>query len=270
MSTKPVVIVTGAAGGIGSAVVHRFAKEGYIPVLVDVDEQGLLKCSEELSGTKTEHLVIAGDLADTSFLKSIVESTRKKFGRMNALVNNAAWRTRETLRTIAVDDWERTIKVCLTAPAFLTKYVAAAMEEKGIRGAIVNISSIQSFFAGGTSPAYTVCKAGLESLTYEAAVLYGPSGIRVNAVLPGAVDTALSKDVTGVDKQDLSDVFINAMTDQTPLQRLAAPGEIANAVYWLVSPDASFVTGSTVAVDGGFTHNFNAYSLKKLQFPQQF
>ena len=270
MSTKTVVIVTGAAGGIGSAVVHRFAKEEYIPVLVDIDEQGLLKRSDELSGTKTEHLIIAGDLADTSFLNRIVESTRKKFDRIDVLINNAAWRTRETLRTIAVDDWEKTIKICLTAPAFLTKYAVAAMEEKGIRGAIVNISSIQSFFAGGTSPAYTACKAGLESLTYEAAVLYGPSGIRVNAVLPGAVDTPLSKDITGGEKQDLSDVFINTMSDQTPLQRLAAPAEIANVIYWLASPDASFVTGSTVAVDGGFTHNFNAYSLKKLQFPQQF
>ncbi|MBN8859610.1 MAG: SDR family oxidoreductase [Sphingobacteriales bacterium] len=270
MSTKPVVIITGAAGGIGSATASRFAEDGFLPVLTDIDNEGLMKTGEFLSRRKFEHSLIAGNLEDISFLEHITANTLKKYDRIDVLVNNAAWRTRETLRTVSIEDWERTIRVCLTAPAFLTKQVANVMEEKNIQGAIVNVSSIQSFFAGGTSPAYTVCKAGLESLTYEAAVLYGPSGIRVNVVLPGAVNTALSNDITNEENENVSSVFTDAMIDQTPLKRFADREEIANVICWLASKKSSFVTGTSVVADGGFTHNFNAYSLKKLQFPKQF
>lgn len=270
MSTKPVVIVTGAAGGIGSAIVSRFVKEGYIPVLIDVDKVQLEKITKDMDKRQEDYLIIPGNLEDEKFLRQLVDVVVKRFDRIDVLVNNAAWRTRETLRTISSEDWERTIKVCLTAPAFLIKHVAGIMEEKNIQGAIVNVSSIQSFFAGGISPAYTACKAGLESLTYEAAVLYGPSGIRVNAVLPGAVNTGLSKDIVSEEHEDLSKVFEDAMIDQTPLKRFAEPTEIAGAVYWLAGKDASFITGTSVVADGGFTHNFNAYSLKRLQLPRQF
>ncbi len=192
MSAPPVVIITGAAGGIGRAITYRFVKAGYIPVLTDKDNDGLATLAEELAGKKNAHLAIPGNLEEAAFLQHLVNTVQTTFHRIDVLVNNAAWRNRETLRTLSLADWEKTIRVCLTAPAFLMKYVAGVMENKGIPGAMVNISSIQSFFAGGTSPAYTACKSALESLTYEAAVLYGPSGIRVNAVIPGAVHTALS------------------------------------------------------------------------------
>lgn len=270
MSVKPVVIITGAAGGIGEATVYRFIKEGYVPVLIDNDKEGLLKIGKQLNDQHTEHLIIAGDLEDAFFLKHLIEQVEDKLGRIDVLVNNAAWRTRETLRSITVEDWEKTLRVCITAPAFLTKYATAVMEAQNIEGAIINISSIQSFFAGGTSPAYTACKAALEAITYESSVLYGPSRIRVNAILPGAVNTALAKDIATEAKKDVSDVFADAMKDQTPLNRFAEPEEIANVIFWLSSGEASFITGTSIVVDGGFMHNFNSYSLKKLQFPTQF
>ncbi len=270
MRGKPVVIITGAAGGIGRATVHRFAEKGYIPVLTGRDNESLMRIGKELSGRQLEHLIIPGDLHEASFPRQLVDAVCEKFDRVDALVNNAAWRTRETLRTISFENWQRTINVCLTAPAFLIQHVANVMESKNIKGSIINISSIQSFFAGGASPAYTACKAALESLTYEAAVLYGPSAIRVNAVIPGAVGTSLSKDIVNEEKENLSGVFTEAMKDQTPLRRFAEPEEIANVTCWLASGEASFITGASIVVDGGFTHNFNAYSLKKLQFPNQF
>lgn len=270
MSTKPVVLITGAAGGIGAATARLFSKHGYALVLVDKEEQALITLGNSFTVENIPFTLIPGNLEDPSFPERLVRETEKKWGRIDVLVNNAAWRTRETLRTISLDDWEKTIRVCLTAPAFLTQAAAALMEKNGNGGAIINISSIQSFFAGGTSPAYTVCKAGLESLTYESAVLYGPSGVRVNAVIPGAVDTAMAKDFQQVSQLDATELFTSAMLDRTPLKRMATPEEIAKAVLWLASSDASFITGTSLVVDGGFSHNFNAYSMKKIQFPQQF
>jgi NAD(P)-dependent dehydrogenase (short-subunit alcohol dehydrogenase family) len=270
MSIQPVVLITGASGGIGAATARDFARKGYALVLTGREEKALKELGASFQKDQVPHSIVPGSLEDPVFPEKLIAETEKCWGRIDVLVNNAAWRTRETLRTISLETWDKTIRVCLTAPAFLTRAAAALMERNRHGGSIINISSIQSFFAGGISPAYTACKAGLESLTYEAAVLYGPSGIRVNVILPGAVDTAMSKDIQSTSKEDCTDVFTAAMLDHTPLGRLASPEEIASAIVWLASDEASFITGSSLVVDGGFTHNFNAYSLKKLQLPKEF
>lgn len=270
MIEKPVIIITGAANGIGRSTALKFAANGYALALVDNDSVNLNSLKKELEDKEGELLCIDGDLQDLDIISGIIDKTVHKWGRIDVLVNNAAWRTIETMRSISIENWEKTLRICLTAPAFLAKHAAAIMEEKNIAGAIINISSVMSQRAGGSSPAYIACKGGIDSLTYELAVLYGPRGIRVNAVRPGNIETNISSDFTDEEGHNISERLVEHLNDHTPLQRSGRPEEIANVIYWLSTEDASFITGASILADGGILHNFNAYDIKKLQFPDEF
>ncbi len=271
MNNNRVAIITGASKGIGRGTALKFAANNYNVALVGRTQEELDQLKFEIEQRyDTEALVCAGDLASDAFLKQIVDDTVRKWGRIDVLINNAAWRTIETMRTISLENWERTIRVCLTAPAFLAKYAAAVMEEMNIAGVIVNISSVMSQRAGGNSPAYLACKGGLESLTFELAVLYGPKNIRVVSVNPGNIKTDLSNDYKDEKGNNVSEQLGDHMKDNTPLKRAGTSEEIANVSYWLSSAEASFITGTTILVDGGFLHNFNSYPMKKLQYPKEF
>lgn len=271
MDNNKVAIITGAAGGIGLATAKKLAENNFCITLSDINKDELNKAAEILEKEHHAHCLIChGNLEDFNYIESIVKQTLAKWGRIDLLVNNAAWRTIETMRTISLEDWEKTIRINLTAPAFLAKYVAEAMEEKKIAGVVINISSVMSQNAAGYSPAYIACKGGLESLTYELAVLYGPSGIRVVGINPGNIDTNLSNDYKDKTGNNISEQLIDNMNDHTPLLRAGRPDEIANVCYWLSSEESSFITGTSILADGGFLHNFNAYSMKKLQFPNDF
>ena len=271
MKNKKVVLITGAAGGIGFATAKKFAENNFCIVLADINHDGLNKSVDILENEfQADCLVCNGDLADIIYVRDIVEQTIQKWGRIDVLVNNAVWRTIETLRTISLENWEKALRINLTAPAFLAKYVATTMEENRMSGVIINMSSVMSQSASGYGPAYIACKGGIESLTYELAVLYGPKGIRVVAVKPGNIETNLSSDYKDAAGNNISEQLKNRMNDNSPLQRGGNPEEIANVCYWLSSNEASFITGTSILVDGGFFHNFNAYKLKNLQFPKEF
>ncbi len=270
MENKKVAIITGAARGIGKAIALKFAAGGYALAAVDIDSEGLNDLIIELEALRCDFLCISGDLQDDHFINSIITRTLDRWGLIDVLINNAAWRTLETMRSISLKDWEKTLRICLTAPAFLAKHAAAVMEEKGTRGVIINISSVMSQRAGGNSPAYITSKGGMESLTYELAVLYGPKGIRVLAVNPGNIQTALTSDYTDGKGNNISASLGDDIEDNTPLQRKGTPDEIANVVHWLSTGEASFITGTSILADGGFFHNFNPYRMKKLQFPKEF
>ncbi|WP_262249226.1 SDR family NAD(P)-dependent oxidoreductase [Parapedobacter soli] len=269
MNKKRTVLITGAAGGIGKAVALKFAEKGYALALV-TRSNGADLLKAELDQITSDYTVFQGDLTDFDFVSGVVAKTVDRWGRLDVLVNNAAWRTLESMRTISLADWEKTIRVCLTAPAFLSRYAAEAMEKRGIQGSIINISSVMAVRAAGNSPAYVACKGAMEGLTRELAVLYGPRGIRVLALSPGQVDTAMSNDYTDGKQTNISRVLSENMNANTPLRRGGTPQEIANAVYWLASEEASFVNGTTLIADGGFVANFSAYEMKKLQLPNEF
>ena len=144
------------------------------------------------------------------------------------------------------------------------------MEERQQGGVILNVSSVMSARAGGTSAAYIACKGALESLTYELSALYGPRGIRVIAVAPGNIKTPISGDYADPDGKNISETLVDDMKDATPLQRQGEPEDIAQVLYWLSTPAAAFITGTTIVVDGGFLRNFNRYSVKTKQFPSEF
>jgi len=124
--------------------------------------------------------------------------------------------------------------------------------------------------AGGNSPAYIASKGGLESLTFELAVLYGPKNIRVVSVNPGNIKTDLSNDYLDEQGNNVSQKLTDSTNESTPLSRAGTAEEIANVSYWLSTTEASFITGTSILVDGGFFHNFNSYPMKKLQYPKEF
>ncbi|MEO6000880.1 MAG: SDR family oxidoreductase [Chitinophagaceae bacterium] len=271
MNNNKVAIITGASRGIGRSTALKFAANQYKVALVGRNQEDLDQLEIEIKQMYgTEVVVIAGDLANEEFLRKIVAETLKKWKRIDVLINNAAWRTIESLRNISIETWETTIKICLTAPAFLAKYAAEVMEEKNLSGVIINVSSVMSQRAGGISPAYIACKGGLESLTFELAVLYGPKNIRVVSVNPGNIKTDLSNDYRDGEGNNISEQLVEHVNDSTPLRRAGTAEEIANVSYWLSTAEASFITGTTILVDGGFSHNFNSYPMKKLQYPKEF
>lgn len=271
MNNNKVAIITGASKGIGRSTALKFSANNYNVVLVgrNLEELDQLKLEIE-QNYSNEVFICAGDLTSEEFLGQIITDTVRKWGRIDVLINNAAWRTIETMRTISLVNWEKTIRICLTAPAFLAKYVAASMEQLNIEGVIINISSVMSNRAGGNSPAYIACKGGLESLTFELAVLYGPKNIRVVSVNPGNIKTDLSNDYLDEQGNNVSQKLTENMNENTPLGRAGTVKEIANVSYWLSTSEASFITGTSLLVDGGFFHNFNSYPMKKLQYPKEF
>jgi NAD(P)-dependent dehydrogenase (short-subunit alcohol dehydrogenase family) len=271
MNNQKVAIITGAAGGIGRATALRFAQNGYALALCDLNADALDALSDVLGKKyKTQCLNLAGDLSDVVYLESIVPETIGKWGRIDVLINNAAWRTLESMRTMEMGIWEKTLKICLTAPAFLTKWAAAAMEEKHTGGVIVNVTSMMSERPSGAGSAYIAAKGALESLVKESAVTYGRSGIRVVGIAPGYIDTDLSNDYIDQEGRNISKQLVNEVTDAIPLGRGGKPEEVADAILWVSSESASYVTGTTLVVDGGFKPNFSKYSIKKLQFPEEF
>jgi len=271
MNDKKVVIITGAAGGIGFATAKKFAEHNYCITLADINVDGLKLVQEHLEKEyKANCHICHGNLMDLNYVKGIVAESMRKWGQIDTLINNAVWRTVETMRTISLENWDKALRINLTAPAFLAKYAAAEMEAKKIKGVIINISSVMAHNAAGYSPAYITAKGGIESLTYELAALYGPKEIRVVGVSPGNIETSLSNDYRDQEGNNLSETMKNVVNDKTPLGRGGRPEEIANVCYWLSSPEASFITGTNILVDGGFLHNFNSYEIKRMQFPKQF
>jgi 3-oxoacyl-[acyl-carrier protein] reductase len=268
MADARIAIVTGASRGIGAATAREFASRGYSVTLVGQDHEALAEVKRHVEAFAVETLVYVGDLANLEFAESVVSGTIERWGRVDVLVNNAAWREIATMRTIGLDSWEKTLRVCLTAPAFLARWAAADMESRG-SGVIVNISSIMSKQAAGFCPAYIACKGALDALTYELAALYGPAGLRVLGINPGAIDTAMSRQLGEVDSND-DEAVRQFSEDMIMLRRWGASEEIARAVAWVASDEASYLTGTSIVIDGGWQRQHFPYSLKHQQLPAQF
>jgi NAD(P)-dependent dehydrogenase (short-subunit alcohol dehydrogenase family) len=266
MTDRRVAMITGAGRGIGAATARELARRGYDLALLDIEADALDRVAAECRDLGAVVHTWPGDLADLEYVHSAVTQAAERFGRLDLLVNNAAWRKVETMRQTDVETWDRTLRICLTAPAFLAKWAAEVMEKRG-RGVIVSISSIRSMAADGTAAAYVACKGAIDSLTYELASLYGPRGVRVLAVNPGAIDTDLSADVAapGILKK-----VIGTFVDRVPLGRMGKPEEIARLIALLASDDASYVSGTTVVADGGFSRNCTSLELRHEMDPEQF
>jgi 3-oxoacyl-[acyl-carrier protein] reductase len=249
-----VALVTGASAGIGAGVAEEFVHRGYAVGIVGRDATRLDEVRRRLEAAGGRVLALCGDLGDLGFAESAVRRVAAEFGRLDVLVNNAAARELKTMREMTPAEWDRTIRVCLTSPAFMARWAAEEMERHG-GGVIVNVGSMMSRQAHGVSAAYVSCKGAMESLTYDLAALYGPVGIRVVTIAPGAIDTAMSSTLTNgpVADRDTGDPIREFSESMAMLGRWGRPDEVAKAVAWIASDEASYLTGTTIVLDGGWS-----------------
>ena len=236
-----VAVVTGAARGIGLSIAKKFLAEGYAVALLDIDATELAKADATLGD---DTLAVVCDVADAGQVNAAVNETVARFGRIDALVNNAGIAVFKPLLDTTQAEWERVLAVNLTGPFLLTQACAPVMLRTS-GGSIVNIGSISGLRASTLRVAYGTSKAALAHLTRQQAAELGLLGIRVNLVAPGPVDTAMAK---LVHTQDIRADYHDAI----PLNRYGLEEEIAAAVWFLCSDAASYVNGQCLAVDGGF------------------
>jgi NAD(P)-dependent dehydrogenase (short-subunit alcohol dehydrogenase family) len=238
-----VALVTGAARGIGLATARKFLAEGWRVVLLDIE--GELQASAAAALNDPDNtLAIACDVSDAAAVGAAMAAVMNRFGRLDALVNNAGVAVFAPVLETSNADWNRIMAVNLTGPFLCTKAAVPLMHELG-GGAIVNITSISAVRASTLRSAYGTSKAGLAHLTKQLAVELASLNIRVNAVAPGPVDTAMAKEVhTREIRADYHDAI--------PLNRYGLEEELAEAIYFLCSTSASYITGQILAVDGGF------------------
>ncbi|MCP3385703.1 SDR family oxidoreductase [Bradyrhizobium sp. CCGUVB4N] len=240
---QKVALVTGAARGIGLATAKKFLAEGWRVVLLDIEGELLGGAVTEIGRGETT-LAITCDVSDTAAVGAAMAVIMDRFGRLDALVNNAGVAVFAPVLETSDADWNRIMAVNLNGPFLCTKAAAPLMREQG-GGAIVNITSISAVRASTLRSAYGTSKAGLAHLTKQLAVELASLNIRVNAVAPGPVDTAMAKQVHS--KEIRADYH-----DAIPLNRYGLEEELAEAIFFLCSERASYITGQILAVDGGF------------------
>jgi len=236
-------IITGAARGIGKAIALTFVREGAKVVLVDVDKEKLEILQNEIKKRKGEVITTSCNITKSSEVMAMVNQTHKTFGRIDILVNNAGIIRRGTIETVTEEDWDRVIEVNLKGTFNCCKAVVDIMKKQS-HGKIVNVSSIAGKMGDITSaPGYGPSKAGVDALTKTLARQLAPYGINVNAVSPHAIETEMSAQWSEERRKEI--------IASIPLGRLGKPEDVAEAVLFLVSEEASFITGEILDVNGG-------------------
>jgi NAD(P)-dependent dehydrogenase (short-subunit alcohol dehydrogenase family) len=240
-----VALVTGASRGIGRAIAERFADEG-ARLVITATAAGLLEDAAEACRARGADVeAVAGDLADPTHSSDLVEKAVAAYGRLDVVVNNAFWEESAPVDGVSLDGWDRTLRVSLTAPMLLAKAAIPIMVERG-SGSIVMVGSMRAIASGRRMAAYETAKAALFGLTRSIATDYGPSGIRCNCVCPGLVlSERMQKWYEGAQWRR------EAIRAAVPLGRPGSTTEIANVVAFVASPEASYMNGSIIWVDGG-------------------
>jgi 3-oxoacyl-[acyl-carrier protein] reductase len=233
------VLITGGSRGIGRAMVELFAKEGYRVAFTYLSSEKEAKALAE----KTGALAIRADSEKEDEILSAVAEAEAALGSIDCLINNAAISGFSLLTDITTEEWDRFLRVNLTAPFIFSRAVLPAMIRKG-QGRIVNITSMWGLVGASCEVHYSATKAGLIGFTKALAKEVGPSGITVNAIAPGVIETDMNR---ALSEEDLS-----ALREETPLSRLGKPEEIARAALFLCSEDAGFITGEIMNISGGF------------------
>lgn len=247
MSHMKSLLVTGGASGIGAGIAQRFSEAGYAVALFDCNRAGADDIRRKLQNIGPA-ISIHGDVNEPGDAERAVAETISAFGSLDVLVNNAGIEIHGTVASLLIEQWDRLLGVNLRGAFLLSKYAIPQMK----RGSsIVNISSVHAFAAYPDSAAYDSSKAGLLGLTRAMALDHGPAGIRVNAICPGYIQTPLM------------DQWLNTVPDREtalrevlkshPLGRIGTPRDVAEAVLFLSSESASFITGTYLVVDGAMT-----------------
>lgn len=240
-----VVMVSGAASGIGLAIARALAAEGAIVALVDIDGDGVSRAAKDLCGQGKQARAWQADMTRAEQVETIVSRISRELGGLHRAVNSAGvGGTRVPLAEQSLESWHRTIDGNLNSVFYAMKYQIPELL-KNESSAIVNIASVLAQVGSAVSPAYTAAKHAVVGLTRSAALAYASQGLRVNAVAPGYIRTPL---LNILDEDE-----VRSVAAAHPLGRLGEPEEIAEAVLFLLSRRASFATGSVFFADGGFT-----------------
>jgi NAD(P)-dependent dehydrogenase (short-subunit alcohol dehydrogenase family) len=243
-----VALVTGAASGLGLATANAFAVSGASVALADWNESALSGAAEKLTSHGHKAIAIRCDVADDAQVEAMVAQTVGIFGRLDVSYNNAGVQnvladTADTSR----DDYDRVMGVNLRGVWSCMKFELRQMRKQG-SGAIVNCSSLGGLVGGSERGIYHAAKHGVLGFTKSAALEYAARGIRINAICPGLVWTPMADQMVAAGQGEA----LKAMEKSVPMGRVGRPEEIANAVLWLCSDAASYVTGQSISVDGGF------------------
>jgi NAD(P)-dependent dehydrogenase (short-subunit alcohol dehydrogenase family) len=247
---EKVAVVTGSGAGIGQGTAELFAEEGAKVVVVDIDADSGAKTAAKIRERGGSSHFVHADISEEDDARRIAEEAVKTFGRIDILVNNAATFVLKGFDA-TVDDWRRSLGVNVVGTAMVTKYAVEKMKRTG-GGAIVNLASISSFVAQPNFFTYSATKAAILQLTRNMAMDLGPHKIRVNCVCPGTILTAASQrhmDNTGTTFEQ----FNAEEGAKTFMGRIGNVREVAYAVLFLASEEASYITGASLVVDGGYT-----------------
>lgn len=254
-----IVLITGAGSGIGRATAKRLASEGARLMLVDRNAEGLTETLQQLpEHTETLHREL--DVSDEAAVEQCVADTVAHFGRLDVLCNNAgiAGGDYSLATDQSMETWQKIINVNLFGVVLFTKYASRQMREQN-GGAIVNTASVAGIRSGAGGNAYSASKAGVINFTMTSACDLGQWNIRVNAVCPGLIETGMTQRVFDYARENNKE---DRLGSRCELRRYGRPEEIAGAIAFLASDDASYVTGQALAVDGGNTASLNLPGMK--------
>ena len=243
-----VAIITGSTRGIGRATAKLFAAEGAKVVVVGTNAELGESCVAEIKADGGKAIFCKTDVTSEESLSALVKAALDTYGRIDILVNNAGvGGSTANMNDITMDEWNKVLTTNLTAPFMLCKKVIPVMEEQG-GGAIVNIASMASTGAGRGGLAYTSAKHGLLGLTRQMSMDHGRTGVRINAVLPGPIETDMIARILAIPQHPVC-----MKIKMSPAARAGRPEEVAQAFAFLASDEASFIHGAALAVDGGYT-----------------
>ncbi|WP_437583780.1 SDR family NAD(P)-dependent oxidoreductase [Paramicrobacterium sp. CJ85] len=238
-----VALVTASGAGIGEAIARRLATDGASVVVSDVNDEAGQNVADAINSSGGTAIYVHANVADEDEVAALMSATIERFGRLDLAVNNAGVGTMpKRLVDLSAAEWDRTLNVTLRGTWLSMKAEIAHFLENG-GGTLVNIASIGGLQPTPTLSPYGASKHGVVSLTHSAASEYAADGIRINAVAPGPIETAALASLPDADKAKYS--------SEVPMKRLGQPAEIAAATAWLLSDEASFVTGAVLPVDGG-------------------
>ncbi|WP_419956395.1 SDR family NAD(P)-dependent oxidoreductase [Neobacillus niacini] len=235
-----IAIITGGASGIGEQMVDLFSREGAIVIAADINESALEKASkkENVFGMKL-------NVASDEDWKALAEEVNNRFGRIDILVNNAGISSEKPYQEIDLNDWQKMLSINGFGPFAGIKHVAPYMAAQG-NGSIINISSYTAQIGQGFNH-YSASKGAVRALSKAAATTFGRQGVRVNTLFPGIIETPMTQSLS------TSKELLGRLIQATPLQRLGQPEDIANAALFFASDESSYITGSELVIDGGFS-----------------
>ena len=241
-----IALVTGAGAGIGRAIAETFAREGAHVVVTDRDGEAAREVADAITKSNGSALAETVDVTDTEQVKALMQRLAEKFGRLDVLVNNAGVGERSDFRHLDDAAWDKVWKTNVDGTVRCAREAFDLLKASG-KGSIINLSSVMATKHTRQMSVYSATKGAVSALSRSLAVEYAPYGIRVNALCPGYVETAL------IGRYMQKPMIAKALLTQTPLRRFGTPQDIANAALFLASDEAAYITGAGLHVDGGMS-----------------